>query len=75
MDAMVKMMKANDLRVLNGDADQDLAQLMIGHHQIAIETAEALPKYAKEAKTKDPDQKTIADQKMEMDGLLADKTY
>lgn len=79
MDAMKKMMKANDLRVLTGDADQDFAQLMIDHHQSAIETSETVLNYGKEAKTKELAQKIIDDQKMEIDELqdwlLANKTY
>jgi len=79
MDAMKKMMKANDLRVLTGDSDQDFAQLMIDHHQSAIETSEALLKDGKEETTKELAQKIIEDQKKEIDQLqdwlLENKTY
>lgn len=79
MGAMMKMMKANDLRILTGKADQDFAQLMIDHHQSAIETSEALIKYGKETETKELAEKIITDQKIEIsklqDWLLENKSY
>ena len=43
--AMKKMMAANDLRPLTGKADFDFSQLMVDHHQSAIEMAESIMKY------------------------------
>ena len=72
---MMQMMKAVDLRPLTGDPDFDFAQLMIDHHQAAIENSDALLKYGRENTTKALAQQIITDQKMEIkmlqDWLLA----
>lgn len=76
---MMQMMKAVDLRPLTGDADYDFAQLMIDHHQAAVENSDALLKYGRENTTKTLAQQIITDQKMEIkmlqDWLLANKKY
>lgn len=76
---MMQMMKAVDLRPLTGDPDFDFAQLMIDHHQAAVENSDALLKYGRENTTKALAQQIITDQKMEIkmlqDWLLANKKY
>ncbi|SDY84533.1 Uncharacterized conserved protein, DUF305 family [Hymenobacter psychrophilus] len=76
---MMQMMKAVDLRPLTGDPDFDFAQLMIDHHQAAVENSDALLKYGRENATKTLAQQIITDQKMEIkmlqDFLLANKKY
>lgn len=76
---MMQMTKAVDLRPLTGDPDFDFAQLMIDHHQAAVENSDALLKYGRENTTKALAQQIITDQKMEIkmlqDWLLANKKY
>ncbi len=79
MKNMMQMMKAVDLRPLTGDADFDFAQLMIDHHQAAVENSDALLKFGREDKTKMLAEAIIKDQKEEIamlqDFLLANKKY
>ncbi|WP_261990101.1 DUF305 domain-containing protein [Hymenobacter sp. BT190] len=76
---MMQMMKAVDLRPLTGDPDFDFAQLMIDHHQAAIENSDALLKFGRDNATRVLAQQIITDQKMEIkmlqDFLLANKKY
>ena len=76
---MMQMMKAVDLRPLTGDPDFDFAQLMIDHHQAAVENSDAVLKYGRENVTRALAQQIITDQKMEIrmlqDFLLANKKY
>jgi uncharacterized protein (DUF305 family) len=64
---MMRMDQANDLRPLTGDTDYDFAQLMVDHHQSAIENADLELKYGREATTKTLAQNIITEQKMEID--------
>nr|WP_317175219.1 DUF305 domain-containing protein [Hymenobacter qilianensis] len=76
---MTQMMQAVDLRPLTGNPDFDFAQLMVDHHQAAIENSDALLKYGRENVTKALAEQIIADQKMEIkelqEWLLANKKY
>ncbi|GAA4310311.1 DUF305 domain-containing protein [Nibribacter koreensis] len=42
MNSMDKSSRQSDLQIINGDTDHDFAQLMIVHHQSAIENAYAV---------------------------------
>ena len=64
--AMDKMMASNDLRPLTGKNDFDFAQLMVDHHQSAIEMAESLQKYGDEPFTKNMAAMVIEDQRKEI---------
>ncbi|QIL78211.1 DUF305 domain-containing protein [Hymenobacter sp. HDW8] len=76
---MTQMMQAVDLRPLTGNPDFDFAQLMVDHHQAAIENSDALLKYGRENATRALAEQIIADQKMEIkelqEWLLANKKY
>ncbi len=76
---MMQMSKAVDLRLLTGDPDFDFAQLMIDHHQAAVENSDALLKFGREEKTKMLAEAIIKDQKEEIamlqDFLLANKKF
>jgi len=45
MDSMEKSDRQSDLQVITGDTDHDFAQLMIVHHQSAIENARAVQEH------------------------------
>jgi len=79
MESMEKMMKANDLRVITGDADNDFLALMIDHHQSAIENSQSELKFGKHSEMKALAQRIIDEQKMEIndfqDQLLRLKPY
>ena len=64
--AMDKMMASNDLRPLTGKNDFDFAQLMVDHHQSAIEMAESVLKYGDEQFTKNMATMVIEDQRKEI---------
>lgn len=68
-ESMHRMMMANDLRMITGNADNDFAQLMIDHHQSAIESSESVIRYGKETMTKQIARKIIDDQRMEISAL------
>ncbi len=68
---MKRMDEANDLRPLTGDTDYDFAQLMVDHHQSAVENSDLELKYGRENTTKTLAQNIIADQKMEIDQFQA----
>ncbi len=74
---MEKMDMANDLRPLTGNADYDFSQLMIDHHQSAIDMANSILHHGKEAFTKELAKKIIEDQTAEIkqlqDWLLQNK--
>jgi uncharacterized protein (DUF305 family) len=77
--SMEKMMKANDLRVITGDADNDFLALMIDHHQSAIENSQAELLFGKHPEMKAMAEQIIAEQQQEImefqDRLLAIKKY
>lgn len=68
-ESMHRMMMANDLRMITGNADNDFAQLMIDHHQSAIESSESVIRYGKETMTKQIARKIMDDQRMEISAL------
>jgi uncharacterized protein (DUF305 family) len=78
-ESMAKMMKANDLRVITGDADNDFVALMIDHHQSAIENSQSELQYGKHEEMKTLAQQIIDEQKKEIsdfqDWLLGNKPY
>lgn len=45
----MKMMRAQDVRILTGDSNVDYAQLLIDHHQSAMEMAMSELKYGDDA--------------------------
>lgn len=63
---MMRMDQANDVRPLTGNTDYDYAQLMVDHHQSAIENSDAEIKYGRESTMKTLAQSIIDDQKMEV---------
>lgn len=71
MELMMKMMRAQDIRILTGDSDVDYAQLLIDHHQSAIEMAMSELKYGDDAQIRQMATKIIEDQKKEI-GMLQD---
>lgn len=79
MMAMIKMMKANDLRVLTGDVDQDFASLMIDHHQSAIDNSKSLLDFGQTEEMRSLAMKIAEDQQGEIielqDWLLGNKGY
>lgn len=64
---MMRMDQANDLRPLTGDTDYDFAQLMVDHHQSAVENSDLELKYGRDTTTKNLAQNIITDQKMEIE--------
>ena len=79
MESMMKMMRAQDVRILTGDSDVDYAQLLIDHHQSALEMAMSELKYGDDAQIRQMATKIIEDQKKEIgmlqDWLKANKNY
>ncbi|MEZ0487559.1 DUF305 domain-containing protein [Fibrella aquatica] len=71
MESMMKMMRAQDVRILTGDSDVDYAQLLIDHHQSALEMAMSELKFGDDAQTRQMATKIIEDQKKEI-GMLQD---
>ncbi len=69
MMSMDKMEKAQDIRILTGDADVDYAQLLIDHHQSALEMAQTELEHGDVQQMKDMAQKMIDDQMKEIDEL------
>lgn len=76
---MMRMTQANDVRFLTSNTDYDFAQLMVDHHQSAIENSDAELTYGRENTTKTLAQNIITDQKMEVTQfqawLLKNKKY
>ena len=68
---MMRMDEANDLRPLTGNTDYDYAQLMVDHHQSAVENSDLELKYGRENTTKTLAQNIIAEQKMEISQFQA----
>lgn len=64
--AMDKMMRESDLRIINGKTDHDFAQLMIPHHQSAIEMSYALLEHGNDPALKAMARKIIEDQEKEI---------
>lgn len=71
MDAMDRMDRNSDLEVLTGDADHDMAILMINHHQSAMDMAQALLHHGHHDDLKDMATKMIEDQSKEIKDLQA----
>jgi uncharacterized protein (DUF305 family) len=63
---MDKMMASSDKRTITGRADYDFAQLMVDHHQAAIDNSEALLVHGRENTTRTLAQAIIADQRQEI---------
>ncbi len=66
---MDKMMAASNARTLMARADYDFAQLMVDHHQAAIDNSEALLQYGRNATTRALAQAIITDQRQEIAAL------
>jgi uncharacterized protein (DUF305 family) len=66
---MDKMMAASDSRMMTGRSDYDFAQLMIDHHQAAIDNSEALLQYGRNTTTRTLAQTIITDQRQEITAL------
>ena len=66
---MDKMMKASDARTMTMRADYDFAQLMVDHHQAAIDNSEALLQYGRNGTTRTLAQAIITDQRQEIAAL------
>lgn len=63
---MDKMMASSDKRTITGRADYDFAQLMVDHHQAAIDNSKALLVHGRENTTRALAQAIIADQRQEI---------
>ena len=66
---MDKMMASSDKRTITGRADYDFAQLMVDHHQAAIDNSEDLLVHGRETTTRTLAQAIIADQRQEINAL------
>jgi uncharacterized protein (DUF305 family) len=66
---MDKMMQASEARTLRNQADYDFAQLMVDHHQAAIDNSQALLQYGRNNTTKALAQSIIDDQRQEIAAL------
>lgn len=66
---MDRMMAASDARTLTGKPDNDFAQLMVDHHQAAIDNSQALLIHGREATTRTLAQAIITDQRREITEL------
>lgn len=79
MMSMEKMMKAQDIRVLAEDSDVTFAQLLIDHHQSALEMARAELDYGDDPMIRQMASKMIEDQRKEImelqDWLIKNKTF
>ncbi|GAA4006181.1 DUF305 domain-containing protein [Hymenobacter fastidiosus] len=63
---MDRMMATSDGRTLTARPDYDFAQLMVDHHQAAIDNSEALLQYGRETTTRTLAQAIITDQRREI---------
>ncbi|MBG8555747.1 DUF305 domain-containing protein [Hymenobacter guriensis] len=66
---MDKMMTAMDARTITARPDYDFAQLMVDHHQAAIDNSEALLQAGRNATTRALAQAIITDQRQEIAAL------
>ena len=66
---MDKMMTAMNARTITGRPDYDFAQLMVDHHQAAIDNSEALLQAGRNATTRSLAQAIITDQRQEIAAL------
>lgn len=71
MDAMKRMDNNADLEILTGDADHDMAILMINHHQSAMDMAQSLLHHGHHDELKEMATKMIEDQSKEIRDLQA----
>ena len=60
---------ASDARTITARPDYDFAQLMVDHHQAAIDNSEALLQYGRNTTTRALAQAIIADQRREIAAL------
>ncbi len=63
---MDRMMAASDARTLTMRTDYDFAQLMVDHHQAAIDNSQALLQHGRNATMRQLAQAIIADQRQEI---------
>jgi uncharacterized protein (DUF305 family) len=63
------MMTASDARTMTAKPDYDFAQLMVDHHQAAIDNSEALLQFGRNASTRTLAQTIITDQRQEIAAL------
>ena len=79
MEAMEKAGQAADLRILTGDTDRDFAELMIPHHQSAIENARSVMEHGTSPEIYEKAHKLVDAQMAEIKQLqhwlLAHKKY
>jgi uncharacterized protein (DUF305 family) len=79
MASMEKASQAADLRILTGDTDHDFAELMIVHHQAAIEDARSVMEHGTSPEIKEMAHEMINAQMEEIkqlqEWLLAHKKY
>lgn len=79
MKAMERMDNNADLEILTGDADHDVAILMINHHQSAMDMAQSLLHHGHHEELKEMAAKMIEDQSKEIrdlqEWLLDNKEY
>lgn len=66
---MDKMMAASDARTITAKPDYDFAQLMVDHHQAAIDNSKALLQHGRETTTRTLAQSIITDQRQEIAAL------
>jgi len=66
MKTMEKMKNWKDIQVLTGDADIDFTELMIVHHQTAVDNAESLLHHGDDADMKEKATMMIEDQNKEI---------
>ncbi|RYU84848.1 DUF305 domain-containing protein [Hymenobacter lutimineralis] len=66
---MDRMMAASDARTMTARPDYDFAQLMVDHHQAAIDNSEALLQHGRQNTTRSLAQAIIADQRQEIAAL------
>lgn len=69
MDSMEKSGRQSDLQIINGDTDHDFAQLMIVHHQSAIENARSVMEHGTSTMIKNMAHEIIDDQMAEIKEL------
>lgn len=69
MESMEKSGRQSDLQIINGDTDHDFAQLMIVHHQSAIENARSVQEHGTSTMIENMAHEIIDDQMAEIKEL------
>lgn len=69
MESMEKSGRQSDLQIINGDTNHDFAQLMIVHHQSAIENARSVQEHGTSTMIKNMAHEIIDDQMAEIKEL------